>query len=351
MPADFISSSRSINLPSGKTLTIAPPSQVSSVQGKRKDDEKWWLLLLLITAADIKKADAFWRLHSRPSFAGLLGHTNGFGFDELSQQYTKNGKPQDDGDRRAIFAAFLLAATADMERQAGRMARGRIPLDQWQESQAQAVKSLYIAADAFGRGGVEFVDPVTTPPATPAPITDKVPTDLPGALGDATARLKRFGVSLEQGDAGSVTAIIRRAGLYAGPAHGVMEKARLESHDEATDANDVKIEWEYSNQLDDGAEHCKNSEYAMGCPEVSDLGWQPIFSMPDISDRSCKSHCRCSWAFRVAQPKKLDDAKESDFKSLGSLGLSAGDYWLIRLSSGRDMVVPIPLQSTALTPA
>src|ERR1035437_7892569 len=128
MPALADIQCRAVTLPSmGRTITISPPSDTPDVKGKRrKDDDKLWLLLLLITAADIALAGEFWRLYAPASFAGMLGHANGFDFDEPTQQWTKNGHAHDDASR-AVYLAFLAKATADIERQAGRMARGRIP--------------------------------------------------------------------------------------------------------------------------------------------------------------------------------------------------------------------------------
>lgn len=327
---------RTVTLAStGKTITIAPPTEVADVKGKKKkDDEKWWLLLLLITTADIAKADKFWHLFAPASFAGMLSHQNGFSFDELSQQYTKNRQKQDDDERRAIFAAFLLAVTKDVECQAGRMARGRLPLDEWQEYQGNAVKSLYIAADAFGRGGVEFVDEAKAPDLKEPGV--KVPTDVPGALGDAIVRLRRFSGALESGDGGTVTAIIRRAGLYAGPAHGVMELARRESHRDATDEKGVTIDWLEQNVLDDEAHHCKTEKYTVGCPEITDAGPAPLGTYDPPGTRTCGPMCRCHMAYSVAAPNKLSDVKPADFKPLGLSGTTMRD---VKISGGRIVTV------------
>lgn len=344
MPAVVDNQFRSITLPStGKIITIAPPNDKPDVKGqKRKDDDKWWLLLLLITAADIAQAEKYWRLYAPASFAGMLGHTNGFGFDEPTQRWTKRGKAQDDEESRAVYLAFLAKATADIEKQAGRMARGRIPLDVWEESHAQAIKSLYIVSDAFGRSGIDFVDPSPKQP-TPQPIKDIPPVDLPGALNDSTARLKRFGVSLEAGEAGTVTTIIRRAGLYADPAHGVMELARRESHGDATNASGVKIEWLEQNVLDDLAAHCKTEKHTMGCPEITDAGKAPIGTYDPPGTRTCASKCRCHMAYSVAAPNKLSDVTQKHFAPGTRNPMAMSATREVKLSGGRTVTIPLAL--------
>ena len=34
------------------------------------------------------------------------------------------------------------------------------------------------------------------------------------------------------------------------------------------------------------------------CPEIADLGWQPLGSLPDIGTQECKINCRCRFQFK-----------------------------------------------------
>jgi hypothetical protein len=335
---------RDVKLSDGRTITVQPQATTPTIKGKtKKDDDKWWLFLLLITAADIAKAKAFWVLFAPASFAGLLAHTNGFGFDTRTQQWTKNHKPLDHDESRAIFLAFLARVTTDMEKKAGKMARGRMPLDEWEEYQGNTIKSLYITADAIGRGGASRVSEVHTP--TPTEITDKVPTDLPGALRDAVARLKRFGGLIEEGEADSVDSIVNRAALYADPAHGVMENARRESHADATDEKGVKIQWLEENALDDGAAHCKSTQHTVGCPEITEAGPAPLGTYDLPGERTCRSRCRCHMRYSVAPPNQLSDIRPSDFAPGKVTPMSLAAERIVNLPGGRKITIALALSA------
>lgn len=84
---------------------------------------------------------------------------------------------------------------------------------------------------------------------------------------------------------------MQRLGLYADTALFTYEQERVASHAEQGFE-------EYRNVLH-SLDPCESGKRGTtGCEDVSDDGWQPIGSLPEIGKRSCGPACKCTWQFR-----------------------------------------------------
>lgn len=293
---------------------LPQPTDKPIITGNPNDDDKWWLALLSLGATDYDNADAYWRSHASPMFAGLISRRGipkqnadrfpdspkpDFSYDPSTQRYVRsNGRAVKDDELRALMLAFLASAADEMEQDAGRMARGELPIDEWQAKQSQTIKNLYIASYAAGRGGLSSI----TPDDTEEIIGAKSGNGLAGTF----KKLRRFGkqIDAEKDTAETVPQIVNRAGLYAGPAHTQFEAGKRAVRKGVKDEDGESIQWEERNILDDQADHCKTEEYTDGCPEVTDMGWQPMGTLPLPGLRTCGPSCRCHMNYRPIEKKE-----------------------------------------------
>lgn len=303
----------------------------TKIFGHANDDNDRWAALLAIGALDFSKADEYWQAHASPMFKGLLGGPD-FSFDGANQQYIRaNGRRVKEDEIRTLLLALLASSADSMEQDAGKMLSGEIPLDQWQAAQAQQIKNLQIASYALGRGGFSNI----TEEDTKAIIGAKRGDGIAGSL----KKLRRFGKQIEaSGDTAETPAqITNRAGLYAGPAHTQFEAGRRAARTDAKDEDGVKIEFEEANVLDDLAEHCKTEEYTDGCPEVTDLGWQPMGTLPLPGLRTCGSSCRCRMKYRPIEKPQPQIAMSEKIEPIVGLILSSDEDFESALTLGTDL--------------
>jgi hypothetical protein len=137
--------------------------------------------------ADVDSPDAFaaaerlWRTHAPPVFAGLLSASDGFTFDADAQRFLRTGEggrsvPDDAVD--VLWLAILAAVGLELEGNAGQMAAGRTPVDQWQLGLSRTLRALYVAAAALGAGGLGRLTD-----ADRLDVAGKPPTDLTAPWG------------------------------------------------------------------------------------------------------------------------------------------------------------------------
>lgn len=258
------------------------------ISGHARTDDRWWAALPLIDETSLRSAGEYWKAHVNPMFAGMIVG-DGFKFDTPTQQYIRtNGRKIKNDERRAIFLAFLASASDSMERNAQTMTAGATSLSDWQARQAQDIKDLYIAAAALGVGGLALL------------TGEDLNQISVGPLADSMTRLRRFGGQIEAGEptAESVSQIVNRAGLYAGPAHGIEEQAIRDAHLRATDKDGAAIQWEEQNVLTDPADHCRDGNGTIGCIEETERGWVPIGTLSLPGFRTCGPQCLCRISYR-----------------------------------------------------
>lgn len=329
-------STRTVLLPDGRQVDVTTVAQKPTlpIQGKPNDDDKWWLLALLIGGADIESAGTFWRRVAPGPFKGLLGGRR-FSFHRATQQYSRDATPLKDTDVRAAYLAVLDTAQAEMKRDAAKLTTGKLSLSDWQAAQVKRIKDLYIASRGVGVGGLDKLTPEDVRAIRGVADDDN-------GLANALLRLRRFGGQIERGDSTAATApsIVNRAGMYAVPAYPIYQAGVTFGHRNAVDAKGVKIEFEQLNVLSN-SDHCKSGEWTMGCEQVTEAGWKEPGILPEIGERTCNSHCRCYWAWRVKAPNKLSDLRPHHFKpgTDEPMGLSATTFRNVKLGDGRSVNV------------
>jgi hypothetical protein len=337
-----------------RAIPLADGRQVSvqarlPIKGKPNDDDKWWLALLLIGADDIAKAGAYWkRLHKSDTDYGRMLSGDGWRFDVPTQSYVRTrpfrGPNPSDNTIRALFLAFLASAETEMKADAKRMTTGKLPLSEWQATQAQHIKDLYIASRGVGVGGLDRL--------TPEDKQAIIGTDDDMGLANALTRLRRFGLQIDRGDSTAATApsIVNRAGMYAVPAYPIYQAGVGAAHGRAVDAKGVKIEFEQLNVLSH-SEHCRPGEWTMGCQQCTDAGWQNPGILPEIGERTCGPHCLCYWAWRVKEPAKLSDLRPEHFKpgTDEPMALYATNSRGITLADGRVVTLSLSAEKPHLS--
>lgn len=271
-----------------------------------------------MTASDKKRESAlliFWRQHSQPAFAGLLTG-DGFTWDSSEQAYrSESGSWIRQDEQKAIVLAFLLSCELMMESDAQYVADSDYAEGQyaekvsdekafeaWRKQQEETITNEFLIVAALAAGGLdELTDEDFT--AIQGAITTE--EKIGSGIKDAMVRLRQFTDELLEGDAGSLKQITNRAGQYSDGAWGVYQNVRQNSHERATDEQGRKLFLFEKNQLDDGVmNHCHTTDYAIGCPEVSAEGWQPIGTLPKIGERQCTFNCRCSFAYSLVPPEE-----------------------------------------------
>jgi hypothetical protein len=269
------------------------------------------LALALIGDDDLEPAVAFWRQHAPPAYAGLLDD-DGWSFDEVRQQYVSDtGTRLRPDDQKRLAILFALATELELESEAKQMAAGVITIGEWEDRTASLMKRSFTAIGALGVGGIGRMTD-----ADRLTVTGKAEEPAPGmkdgepgtGLEDAVVRLDRFARQVERHDetAHTLEQVVARAGSYANGSHTVYEEARRSSHGRARHPDGSLVYLLERNRLDDKAMHCASEVFTAGCPELTELGWVPIGSLPPPGTRTCRGQCRCSLEFADE-----DDVNES----------------------------------------
>ena len=273
-------------------LTIDPQRATPDGQPDKRDRDKW-LLLALISPGDIDAAEALWKDHAPPALAGMLTG-DGWTWDAETQTYvSRHNQKMNGDDLKKLAILFALAVSGDLRSDASEMAMGLKPLEIWQQHTADTVKDLYVCEAAIAAGGFANLSPEILDKVTGTP-------DAPPGLAFSLDRLRQFAQDAADGKPGTNTeaAIINRASLYGDAGQGVYETVRVASHNAATDEAGRPHYLFYRRILGD-AQHCRDSEYAEGCPSVAAAGWQEIGTLPEIGTCTCGPNCACSWEFSL----------------------------------------------------
>jgi hypothetical protein len=264
-----------------------------------------WLILALIEDDDLEPALAYWHHHAPHQYRDLLDGDGRWDFDETRQQYVSDtGTRLRKDDQQNLALLFVLALELDLEALAKQATTGTMTIDQWQEAAATMLKSGYTALGALGAGGIGRLTAADRGLITGTPAEEPRQPGLfrpePGTgLADAMDRLRGFGEQLEQGDerAGTERQVVTRTGQYAGGGHTVYQEVRRASHGRARNSDGQPLYLMERNRLDDKAAHCRTDTFTVGCPELTDLGWVPIGTLPPPGTRTCRGHCRCDLEF------------------------------------------------------
>lgn len=260
----------------------------TSEEIQRKKDRDALMAIALLQYGDWEDARNLWEKHSAPAFIGIVDQ-NGFTWNDATQSYqTTHGRNIKADDMKRLALSFAMAVEFDLQ-SAARIA-AKDPLhkaDQFGIDAARMVKSEYVTEAAIAVGGFGKI----TPEILQAIQGDV--TQIP-SLAFSIDRLSSFVEEMKNATAGTEAQIVARSALYGASGNGIYELARRESHLRARD-DKGRLRFLYErNILGANENHCHDGEYAEGCVEVTDAGWQPIGSLPLPGLRQCSVNCNCS---------------------------------------------------------
>ena len=247
---------------------------------KRNDDALWVLLLLSLHDGDPQKV---WQQLTPSAFGGLLT-LNGFTWNPQTQTYRSNSGTNVNGTavQRLIVNAGHAAEIEIETSLQDAIHTGE--LAKWRADSMDQLVGLYAASAAAGAGGFNNLNE--------AQLQDVIGSTDQGLTGAATS-LSDIVSGLSSGDVTQPQAV-SRAGMNAAVAHSIYQAVRRSSHRSARDNAGNLIFLQERNVLTQLAQHCGE------CPALSDLGNQPIGSLPLPGQRECGPMCRCHLAYFAA---------------------------------------------------
>ncbi len=273
------------------------PTPAKPIGEPRQHDDDRLALILLIDDDDMEKADALWRDHAPEAYRGLLDGS--WKWDARKQVYIDRHSGKFDGPHmKRLAVLFAASMRLDMQDKARDMATGITTLGAWEDRQAEDTKRLYLAMLMLADGGEDEVTQADRDRLTEAGATP----DEAGWLRFSLARLQAFAADVADARANpldvngnlkaeaTVEGIVNRAGMYALTGNGVYEEARTVSHSRAVNENGEPV-FRYERNILGVADHCPE------CPELSALGWVPLFTLPPPGSRECAMNCYCSLEF------------------------------------------------------
>lgn len=159
---------------------------------------------------------------------------------------------------------------------ADQLVSGSLSIGQWEKQTAQLLKKITIAQYSIGIGGV-----------------GRLSTRDYGIIGNHLKQqyryLRMFSIDLRNGKL-SEAQFRSRLVMYVEKTHGAYERGRNEGHK----ANGYKYERRFLH----------SSHSCSDCPGYAALGWQPIGSLPNPTEKcECRSRCKCSKSYSLDMPK------------------------------------------------
>lgn len=182
---------------------------------------------------------------------------------------------------KQALTTYVRRVQKEIERLAGEVVAGRIPVDEWQRLTANLVKSAHLANAAAARGGWAQMD---------ARAFGKIGSDLKFQY----TKLRAFAKEVAAGKL-TADAIVDRAGMYARSASGAYERSRFDLHDDLA-ATGVAVQMR--NVLGKG-EHCKAGNGRPGCLEEAARGWVPLGELSLPGERRCLARCLCRVEYKT----------------------------------------------------
>lgn len=276
------------------TLTLGPWSNGVPVKGERYTIYGT-AIPFLILAADLVAAGTLWRKDAPRQFKGLLDDADGWTWDSQAQAYASgDGHRVGGSDLKALSSTFAEQVQSDMRAQAVKVAAGAAPVEIWQREMAAAIKDSYICQAVLAAGGFDRY----TPGLQAATVGE---AGEPPGIAFSIARLQGFAEDWADGRYANVGAILSRAAAYANASRAVFETVRRDSHINTRGPTGKPLYLFEKNVLNDTADHCADDDEKMtdGCPELTELGWQPIGLMPVPGLRTCAQSCRCHLTFSL----------------------------------------------------
>lgn len=263
--------------------------------------------------------------HVPASYRGLPSGS-GWTFDTSSQTYISDTGTKIRGPAIGqLIDTFATSVEIDLEQASSEMlteyeaatpANRPAILDDWLNYMLSMLAAEYAAAAAVGAGGSSAMteEDWTTLEGNAAGAM----SGMLGGIAEADVRLEDFAQQIADGEAGTTTAIVSRAGSYGAAAFPLYEAVRRNSHirveEESPEPGDgsekppsstpgpIKTFTEERSILDPASSaHCHDSDLP-GCVEQAALGWQPIGTLVPVGLRTCGTRDRCSTIYRKGKP-------------------------------------------------
>jgi hypothetical protein len=269
-----------------------PPLKSTDDQAKPKGhalEAAALLALLTFDQRTFEGAMALWDDAVSESWQPLLR----WKWNPSIQQFIRpSGRPVAAEQTRGLRDLIETYVGHEVAARAHAAAVGDISIDIWQRWMAKTLKSLWLVMAAIAMGGWSKLSSDVT-----KKLIGTTPDDKSG-LQYQMVRLAGFGQQIESGQrlANTLPAIENRASLYVAASYAEFQTLRRRSHRDAVDENGVAIFLFERNVLDDDAAHCQE------CPELTELGWVAIGTLPPPGTRECGILCRCDLEFSKEQP-------------------------------------------------
>jgi hypothetical protein len=211
----------------------------------------------------------------------LVNPRSVYTWDPKSLRYrASNGQFVQQQAIKQALNTFVARVQKEIERLAGQVASGRIPVDEWQRLTANLVKSSHLASAAAAKGGWAQMTPADN-------------LAVARGLKFQYTRLRKFAGELARLTPGD---IVNRSGMYARSAAGAYEQARFDTYAEKV-RQGAKVRMR--NRLSKTADHCKPRDGRPGCVEETSRGWVAFGTMSLPGQRACLTKCKCTLEYDV----------------------------------------------------
>jgi hypothetical protein len=203
-----------------------------------------------------------------------------YSWNDKAQRWMVRGRFVSESSLKLALVQYAAAAGQEVKELAGQMARGELPLPDWQLATADRIKNGTLAMELAAKGGR---------------LTARDYGRIGARLRTHYAYLQRFALDVEAGRL-SPGQIVARASLYAAGFNGAYERARRD-HWEDLAAAGVRVE---ARSILAVAEHCEAGAGRPGCAEEAARGWVPLETMSTPGTRRCLAACKCRLEYREA---------------------------------------------------
>lgn len=242
-----------------------------------------------VNEADVEIARDMWRRYSLPLFRDLIdaplygsGERARIAWDARTRRYiyTANGYRIPPIEiRNRIIEPFLANVRFAMRFVSARLQSGEITLIEWQREMYNLTKYSQLAAALIANGGAR----------------NSTQTDYAAIAALILALLlflQAFVLDIETGKQLLNGTLLTRGDLYANAGRDAYEEmGRYGERLYLGSTMERRV-------LDPGAHHCHTIDDWTGCPELAELGWRPIGTLPRLYDTPCRTNCRCHFEYQ-----------------------------------------------------
>lgn len=250
-----------------------------------------------VSPSDIQLARDLWIRHAPPLYKGLmdapLAGTPGsdrarYVWSPVRRLYLDGGTarpiPPLEIRSRAIDP-FIQAISIRIREVSQRLQQNMITLAEWQREVMPLIKYSQIAAGLIANGGA-------------GNNNENDYLAIAAFILALFLFFQSFTNEIESGKQLINGTLLSRGDLYANAARDAYEEMRrfiMQTY--------LGIEYE-RRVLDPRAHHChtvilEDGEEWVGCPELAELGWQPVGVLPRLMATPCLSNCKCHFEFGV----------------------------------------------------